>query len=72
MTDVNWERLGKLEAFAKIRGHKVGELAIAWLVSHPWLSTVIAGATSPEQLDQSVAGTDWKLTAEEVAQVEQI
>jgi aryl-alcohol dehydrogenase-like predicted oxidoreductase len=72
MTNVNWERLGKLEAFAKLRGHKVGELAIAWLISHPWLSTVIAGATSPEQLDQSVAGTDWKLTAEEVAQVEQI
>ena len=72
MTDVNWERLGKLKAFAKIRGHKVGELAIAWLVSHPWLSTIIAGATSPEQLDQSVAGTDWKLTAEEVAQIEQI
>ena len=72
MTNVNWERLGKLEAFVKLRGHKVGELAIAWLISHPWLSTVIAGATSPEQLDQSVAGTDWKLTAEEVAQVEQI
>jgi len=72
MTDVNWERLGKLEAFAKIRGHNVGELAIAWLTSHPWLSTVIAGATSPEQLDQSLAGADWKLTAEEVAQVEQI
>ena len=72
MTDVNWERLEKLEAFAKIRSHKVGELAIAWLVSRPWLSTVIAGATSPEQLDQSVSGTDWKLTSEEIAQVEQI
>ena len=72
MTDVNWERLGKIEAFAKIRGHNVGELAIAWLVSHPWLSTIIAGATSPEQLDQGIAGTDWKLTAEEVAEIEQI
>ncbi len=72
ITDTNWERLGKLETFAKTRGHKVGELAIAWLLSHPWLSTVIAGATRPEQLDANVAGTDWKLTAEEVAQVEQI
>ena len=72
ITDANWERLGKLEAFAKTRGHKVGELAIAWLLSHPWLSTVIAGATRPEQLDANVAGADWKLTAEEVAQVEQI
>jgi len=72
ITDANWERLGKLETFAKTRGHKVGELAIAWLLSHPWLSTVIAGATKPEQLDANVTGADWKLTAEEVAQVEQI
>jgi aryl-alcohol dehydrogenase-like predicted oxidoreductase len=72
ITDVNWERLRKLEDFATARGHKVGELAIAWLLSHPWLSTVIAGATRPEQLDANVAGADWKLTAEEIAQVNQI
>jgi len=72
ITDSNWERLVKLDAFAKDRGHKVSELAIAWLLSHPWLSTVIAGATRPEQLDENLAGTSWKLTEEEVAQVEQI
>lgn len=72
MTDANWERLGKLEAFAKARGHRVSELAIAWLLSHPWLCTVIAGATGPEQLDQSLAGAEWKLTTEEVAEVEKI
>ncbi len=71
MTDANWDRLGKLEGFAKDRGHTVGELAIAWLLSHPWLSTVIAGATKPEQLDANVAGAAWKLTADEIAQVEQ-
>jgi len=72
LTDANWDRLGKLDAFANTRGHKVGELAIAWLLWHPWLSTVIAGATSPEQLDANVVGANWKLTAEEVDQVEQI
>ena len=72
LTDANWERLGKLEAFAKDRGHKVSELAIAWLLSHPWLSTVIAGATRPDQLDANLAAASWKLTEEEVAQVEQI
>jgi aryl-alcohol dehydrogenase-like predicted oxidoreductase len=72
ITDANWERLGKLDAFAKARGHKVSELAIAWLLSHPWVSSVIAGATRPEQLDVNLAGANWKLTAEEVAQVEQI
>jgi aryl-alcohol dehydrogenase-like predicted oxidoreductase len=72
MMDRNWERLAKLDEFAKTRGHKVSELAIAWLLSHPWVSTVIAGATRPEQLDANLAGANWKLTAEEVAQIEQI
>jgi aryl-alcohol dehydrogenase-like predicted oxidoreductase len=72
MTDANWARLEKLETFARDRGHKVAQLAIAWLLSHPWLSTVIAGATKPEQLDANLIGAGWKLTPEEVTQVEQI
>jgi aryl-alcohol dehydrogenase-like predicted oxidoreductase len=72
ITDANWERLGKLDAFAKARGHKVSELAIAWLLSHLWVCSVIAGATTLEQLDVNLAGAHWKLTAEEVAQIEQI
>lgn len=71
-TDAHWERLEKLDAFAKARGHKLAELAIAWMLSHPWVSTVIAGATKPEQLDANLPGADWRLTAEEVAQIEQI
>ena len=72
ITDANWERLGKLDAFAKTRGHKVSELAIAWLLSLPWVCSVIAGATAPEQLNANLAGARWKLTADEVTQVEHI
>jgi len=72
LTDASWEKLAKLEAFAKARGHKVSELAIAWLLTHPWLSTVIAGASTPEQLDAGIAGANWKLSAQEVAEIEQI
>jgi aryl-alcohol dehydrogenase-like predicted oxidoreductase len=72
LTEANWERLAQFEDFAKSHDHTVGELAIAWLLSHPWLSTVIAGATRPEQLDANIGGVNWKLTAEEIAQVEQI
>src|SRR5262245_55865502 len=49
-TDANFDKLANLEAFAKERGHSVGELALAWLLSHPWLSSVIPGATSVEQV----------------------
>ena len=72
LTDVNWDKLAKLEAFATEHCHSVGELAIAWLLSKPWLSTVIAGARKPEQVSANVAAVEWKLTAEEVAEVDAI
>jgi len=69
-TDDNWDRLEKLEAYARERDHTVGELAIAWLLAKPMVSTVIAGARKEEQVTANVAAGDWKLTAEEVAQIE--
>ena len=70
--DDNWDRLSKLEAFALEHGHTMGELAIAWLLSRPWLSTVIAGAHKVEQVSANVASAEWKLTAEETAEVDAI
>jgi len=71
-TDANWDKLAKLEAFAAERGHTVGELAIAWLLAKPWISTVIAGARKIEQVSANVAAGEWKLTTEEVAEVDTI
>ncbi|MEK7352897.1 MAG: aldo/keto reductase, partial [Chloroflexota bacterium] len=71
-TEANWSKLAKLEAFASERGHTVGELAIAWLLSKPWVSTVIAGAKKPEQVSANIAAGKWKLTAEEAARVDDI
>ena len=70
--EANWNRVTKLEAFATERGHTMVELAIAWLLAKPWLSTVIAGARKTEQVSANVAAAEWKLTAEEVAEVEAI
>jgi len=68
--DANFDKLDKLEAFAKEYGHSVAEVAIVWLLSHPWLTSVIGGATTPEQLSANVATAELKLTAEEVAQLD--
>ena len=70
--DDNWDKLAKLEAFALERGHTMGELAIAWLLSRPWLATVIAGARKAEQVSANIAAAQWKLTAEETAEVDAI
>lgn len=68
--EANWNKLGKLESWAKEHNHTVGELAIAWLLAKPMVSTVIAGARKNEQVDANVAAGDWQLTPEEVAEVE--
>lgn len=70
LTDTNFDKLEKLQKFAEEHGHTVGELAIAWLLSHPWLSSVIAGATNPEQVSANVAAASWKLTEQEAAQLD--
>ncbi len=72
LTDANFDRLAKLEAFAEERGHSVGELAIAWLLSHPWLGSVIAGAMNIEQLAANVAAGSWKLVPADTAQLDKI
>ncbi len=71
-TDSNWDMLAKLEKFATERGHSAGELAIAWLLAKPWVATVIAGARKIDQVPANVAASEWKLTAQEVAQIDAI
>ena len=70
LTDANFDKLAKLEAFANERGHNVGELAIAWLLSHPWLGSVIAGAMNIGQLSANVAAATWKLTTEDTVEID--
>jgi aryl-alcohol dehydrogenase-like predicted oxidoreductase len=72
LNDKNYETLGKLEAFADARGKAMLDLAIGWLASLSHVGSVIAGATKPEQIDQNVAAGSWKLTAEELAEVDAI
>jgi aryl-alcohol dehydrogenase-like predicted oxidoreductase len=48
------------------------ELAFSWLASRPQVSSVIAGATRPEQVEQNVKAIDWTLNAEDVAEIDKI
>ena len=72
LTDANFDKLSKLEVFANERGHSVGEVAIAWLLSNPWLGSVIAGVMNIEQLSANIAAADWKLTTEDTTELDRI
>jgi aryl-alcohol dehydrogenase-like predicted oxidoreductase len=69
LNDENFDRLDALAAWASERGRTLLELAFAWLLGHPVVSSVIAGATSVDQVAANVAAGTWKLTANEVREV---
>jgi aryl-alcohol dehydrogenase-like predicted oxidoreductase len=69
MSDRNFDKVEKLEAWAGERGHTILELAFAWLLGHEVVSSVIAGATSPEQVKANAATADWVLSPDEVEEV---
>jgi aryl-alcohol dehydrogenase-like predicted oxidoreductase len=71
-TDSSFDVVEKLEAYAKARGHTLVELAFSWLLAKAPVSSVIAGATKPEQVAQNVKAGDWTLTAGEIAEIEAI
>ncbi len=72
LTDANFNLLDRLRAFAEARGHTLLELAIAWLLGQPQISSVIAGATRPEQVEANAAAAGWTLTADELAEVRKV
>jgi aryl-alcohol dehydrogenase-like predicted oxidoreductase len=72
LNDRNYEILAKLETFAESRGKGVLDVAFGWLIAQPHVSSVIAGATKPEQVDANVAAGEWRMTAEDVAEVDAI
>ncbi len=72
MTEENWPKVEKLAAFASARGHTLLELAFSWLAARPCLASIIAGATKPEQIEQNVAAVNWKLSPEELAEIDAI
>ena len=71
ITDAQYDILDKLQAFAGEHGHTMTELAISWLISHPWLGPVIAGVTRTGQITANVKAAEWKLTADEMVQLDQ-
>lgn len=72
LTETNWEKTEKLTAFCEARGHTLVELAFSWLAAQPVVSSVIAGATRPEQIEANVKAAEWVLTPEELAEIDTI
>jgi len=71
LSDEQFGLVERLRGFAVAHGHTLPELALSWLAANPLVASVIAGATSPEQVRANAAATDaWPLSDEELAEVD--
>ena len=72
LTDKNLAIAEELANFAASRSHSLLELAFSWLLSHPPVASVIAGATSPEQVRSNVVAAGWRLTPADLAEIDKL
>jgi aryl-alcohol dehydrogenase-like predicted oxidoreductase len=72
INDANWPIVERLETFAEQRGRTLLELAFSWLASRPCVSSIIAGATKPEQLDANVRAAGWALGHDDLREIDRI
>ena len=72
LNERNFTVVEALSQFAAQRGHTILELAMSWLASRPYIASVIAGATKPEQVEANIAAIGWMLSAAELAEIDRI
>ncbi|MDX2221170.1 MAG: aldo/keto reductase [Rhodospirillaceae bacterium] len=64
MNDAIFTKVEKLTAIADGAGVTLLDMAFGWLLSKPYISSVIAGATRPEQIEANVKAAAWRPTAD--------
>jgi aryl-alcohol dehydrogenase-like predicted oxidoreductase len=70
LSDERFVTVEHLDDYARDHGHTILELALSWLAAQPTVASIIAGATSPEQVRANAAATTaWELSVEQRAEV---
>jgi aryl-alcohol dehydrogenase-like predicted oxidoreductase len=72
VTEDKMDRVEALERWGKEHGRSLLEIAVGGLGAQPSVSSVIAGATSPEQVHSNVAAGEWEPAAEELDEIDAI
>lgn len=72
LDDDRHDRVAALRSWATDQGHTILELAMSWLVSNPQVASVIAGATSADQVRANAVAAGWALSGADRAEVDAI
>lgn len=63
---------GKIQEIAKARGVSMAVIAIAWVLSKPFINSPILGLTSEKRIDEAIEAIHFKLTEEEVKSIDDL
>jgi len=79
VSDFKEPKLSKIQAFveklrpiAERHGKTVGNLAVAWTLRNPAVTSAIVGARTVQQVEENVRAAGWRLTEEEVQEIESL
>ena len=72
LAEADWDRVEALQSFAKQRDVELLDVAIGALAAQPAVTSVIAGATSAEQVARNALAAGWQPTAADLAELDQI
>ncbi len=67
----DWEVVDRLKAIAEDHGVAPAQVALAWMLHKPGITSPIIGATKIPHLEQAIAAADLSLTADEIARLEE-
>ena len=70
INNTNWEVVERLTAFSEAQGHSLLELAMSWLASRPLVASIIAGATTPAQVELNARAVNWQLTPDDLVTID--
>ena len=72
LTEANWAGVERLDALCAARGCSLLEVALGWLLHRPAVASVIAGATTPEQVEANVRAAAWAPPREDMDEIDRI
>jgi aryl-alcohol dehydrogenase-like predicted oxidoreductase len=70
LATADFDLLERLEAYARDHGYDLLTLAISWLAAQPSIACIISGASRPEQVTANANAARWKLTAENLKEID--
>ena len=70
--DINLKLVKGLQPIAQRNGRTLAQLAIAWVLRHPGVTSAIVGARKPAQIEETAKAADWELSREDIAEIDRL